>query len=360
MSSDENDFNKIYEYSEWVRNTERAEVAGIEKIILLPSFDALRPLLVPIEVMAREIEQNNNTADYNVKHDKSDKPMTARKPLRQRYFYLLKAFYYNHLFSERYVYSPHVSAVCEACCALGLHPLAFEFREPGTYDPACSKTDGEVFDEVVVKTAEILASPAFKERLRLRVRNANHNEEKGLLIEQKVFENNSKLLVLMLHFGYLAQHRAKISIEENQKHRKKFFNNCRSNSLLRGIVDYIWTLEEGDEAGVHLHMLIFYTADSCCNEYIAKQIGEYWERVAEGKGQYWNSNANEAFHAKYGHGIATGEINWNDEAKRHALRENICYMTKADQFLKLKYSKQCHLFGTSMVAKKKKLGPPTS
>ncbi|MBY8605346.1 inovirus Gp2 family protein [Burkholderia arboris] len=128
--------------------------------------------------------------------------------------------------------------------------------------------------------------------------------------------------------------------------------------MLRGIVDYIWKLEEGDESGLHLHVLIFYTADSCRDVYIAKLIGEYWVKVTEGKGQYWNSNANKIFHEKYGHGVGTGEINWDNDAKREALRENIRYMTKADQFLKMKYGEHCRLFGTSQVKEKEKPGRP--
>ena len=78
--------------------------------------------------------------------------------------------------------------------------------------------------------------------------------------------------------------------------------------------------------------------------------------MTEGQGQYWNSNANKIFHEKYGHGVGTGEINWDDDAKREALRENIRYMTKADQFLKMKYGEHSRLFGTSQVEEKKKPG----
>jgi len=163
----------------------------------------------------------------------------------------------------------------------------------------------------------------------------------------------------MLHFGFQEKYRLQITLEEIQKYRDKFFNNCRTNKLLKGIVDYIWKLEEGEGSGLHLHVLIFYSAESCRDVWLAKQIGEYWVRVVtEGKGQYWNSNANKALHLKYGHGIGTGEINRGDEAKREALRENIRYMTKADQFLRMKYGPHCRLFGTSQPQEKKKSGRP--
>ncbi|WP_175867932.1 inovirus-type Gp2 protein [Burkholderia diffusa] len=358
MSFEEEDSRKIYEYHDWVKNTERAEIDGTEKIVLLPSFDLMTVSLAEMEAMVREIEFSKDAVGFEIRHNKWNKPIVTPKPLGKRFFYSMKAFFQNFAYAERHIYSPHVSALCEAFEALGLHPFAFTFRDPGSVERSTGKTHGETFNDVANKVAEIVGSKQFRERLRVRRRNAERNEAKGLAIEQKVFENKSRQLVLMLHFGYQQPYRAQVTFEEIQKHRKKFFNNCRTNKLLRGIVDYIWKLEEGDESGLHLHVLIFYTADSCRDVYIAQQLGEYWVKVTEGKGQYWNSNANKAFHAKYGHGIGTGEINWDDDAKREALRENIRYMTKADQFLKMKYGEHSRLFGTSQVEEKKKPGRP--
>lgn len=358
MSFEEDDFKKIYEYSECVKNTERAEIDGTEKIVLLPSFDLMRPLLADMEALVRDIEFSKDAVGFEIRHNKWNKPVAVPKPLGKRFFYSMKAFFQNFAYAERHVYSSHVSALCEAFEALGLHPLVFTFRDPGSVERSTGKTHGETFNDVVKKVAEIVGSKQFRERLRVRRRNAERNEAKGLAIEQKVFENKSRQLVLMLHFGFKERHRSKITPDEIQKYRKKFFNNCRSNKLLRGIVDYIWKLEEGDESGLHLHVLIFYSADSCHDVYIAQQLGEYWVKVTEGKGQYWNSNANKLFHEKYGHGVGTGEINWDDDAKREALRENIRYMTKADQFLKMKYGEHSRLFGTSQVEEKKKPGRP--
>ncbi|EOH6075505.1 inovirus-type Gp2 protein [Burkholderia cenocepacia] len=358
MSFEEDGVVKIYEYIDVVRNTERAEIAGEERILLLPSFDLMRALLADMEALVRDVEFSKDAVGFEILHNKWNKPVAVPEPLGKRFFYSMKAFFQNFAYAERHVYSPHVSALCEAFEALGLHPLVFTFRDPGSVERRTGKTHGETFNDVTKKVAEIVGSKRFRDRLRVRRRNAERNEAKGLAIEQQVFENKSRQLVLMLHFGFKEQHRSKITLDEIQKHRKKFFNNCRTNKLLRGIVDYIWKLEEGDESGLHLHVLLFYTADSCRDVYIAKQLGEYWVKVTGGKGHYWNSNANKAFHEKHGHGVGTGEINWDDDAKREALRENIRYMTKADQFLKMKYGEHGRVFGTSQVKQKEKSGRP--
>ncbi|ABK06939.1 MULTISPECIES: inovirus-type Gp2 protein [Burkholderia cepacia complex] len=361
MSFEEDDFSTMYEYIDWTTNTEGAVIDGTEKTCLRTEFGLLRTILISMEAMVREIEFDKHSVGFDIKTNPRGKVSVTPKAKTGtlKYYRCLSTFLRNYAHAERRVYSPHVQVVVEALDAVGLEPYGFRFGEPGAREVSCGKTHGEIFNEVVAKVGEIVASTAFKERVRVRKRNAARNEAKGLAIEQKVFENKSRQLVLMLHFGFQKAYRQQVTFEEIQAYRTKFFNNCRTNKLLRGIVDYIWKLEEGDESGLHLHVLIFYTADSCRDVYIAQQLGEYWKETAtDGKGQYWNSNAHKAFHEKYGHGVGTGEINWDDDAKREALRENIRYMTKADQFLKMKYGERSRLFGTSQVEEKKKPGRP--
>jgi len=358
MSFEEDDFYQIYEYVDWVANTVGRMADGKEEPDFLYSFGLLRDSLSSMENLAREIEFSSQGKGFEIKSNARGETIAVRKPLGARYYEPLLTFLKHHAFPERHAYSPHVSAVCEALQSLDLHRQTVILQDPVSLVPHAGKTGGEIFNDVIEKIAENVSSRRFKQKLRARKRNSERNEAKGLEIEQKVFESKSRQLVLMLHFGYQEKHRPRISLDEIQTHRKKFFNNCRTNKLLRGIVDYIWKLEEGNESGLHLHVLIFYTADSCRDVHIARLIGEYWVKVTGGKGQYWNSNADKQFHAKYGHGVGTGEIDWHDEPKREALRRNIRYMTKADQYLRIKYGDHCRLFGTSQVQEKKKPGRP--
>lgn len=359
MTMLEDEIRKMYTFGEWVRNTEGMQIDGRNHIYLLESFFSMGPALAAVERLARDLERRDCEARFDMRCN--EKNILAVVPIGRAvgYFYALKVFLKQYAYEDRFVFSPHVAAVGEALEAMQLHPLGFEFCNPDSYDHARQKYHAEIFNEFVAKARLILRSSRFREALRTRRRNAERNEAKGLAIEEKVFAAKSRTLVLMLHFGYLQEYRQKITLEEIQLHRRKFFNNCRSNKLLRGIVDYIWKLEEGDESGLHLHVLIFYTAESCRDVYIAQQIGEYWKTaVTGGKGQYWNSNANKWLHQIFGHGVGTGEIEWHEEEKREALRTNIRYMTKADQFLRVKYGAHSRLFGTSAPQPKKREGRP--
>jgi hypothetical protein len=358
MSFEEDDFFKIYEYGDVVSNT-RAEVTdGKQHVVLLPGFDEIGPILADVEAMMHEIDFDKSSTGFIVERDSKNRPIIKAMPLGERYWTSVMLFFKQYAFDERYVFSPHVRALRDAFIALDLHPEMYPFHSL-PIGAASGKTPHELFNDVLAKAGEIISTPEFRRRLGVRIRRAKRNEEQALAIEQKVFENKSRQLVLVLHFGYDEKHRLKITLKEIQAHRKKFFNNCRTNKLLRGIRDYIWKIEEGDESGLHLHVLIFYSADSCRDVQIARLIGEYWTSVVTGgKGRYWNSNADKAFHDKYGHGVGTGEIDWDDHQKREALRTNIRYMTKADQFLRMKYGDHCRLFGTSQVEEKKKSGRP--
>jgi len=359
MIAVEDDINKLYGFGEWVRNTEGMQIDGQDHIYLLESFDSMGPALAGVERMARDLERTDCDVRFDMRHNPSKILMAVPTGRALAYFYALKVFLKHYAYQDRFVFSPHVAAVSEALEAMKLYPLQFEFCYPDSYDLTRQKYHAEVFNEFVATVQPILRSSRFRETLRTRRRNAERNEAKGLAIEEKVFAAKSRCLVLMLHFGYQEQYRQKVTLDEIQAHRRKFFNNCRSNKLLRGIVDYIWKLEEGDESGLHLHVLIFYTTESCRDVYIAQQIGEYWKKaVTDGKGQYWNSNANKWLHQNFGHGIGTGEIEWHEEEKREALRTNIRYMTKADQLLRVKYGEHCRIFGTSAPQEKKRQGRP--
>lgn len=358
MSYEEEDFERILEWDEWSRNTETVVIDGQEMMMMHPSFRLLQHSLLQMEQMVQDIEFAKDGQFYKFKENERGKQLAVPRALGNRYYRPLKTFYRLHAFSNSYVFSPRVEAVIEALQAAGLHPNNFVFGEPSYLDPVVGKLHAEIANEVGGKIAEIVGSQGFKNRLRARKRNAERNLAKGLAIEQQVFANKSRALVLMLTFGYQDEYRHNVTPEELQQHRKKFFNNCRSNKLLRGICDYIWKVEDGDESCLHLHVLIFYTAESCHDVLIAKMIGEYWVKLTEGKGQYWNSNADKAFHIQYGFGVGTGVINWDDHDKREALRKVVGYMTKADQYLRAKCGDHCHLFGTSQVREKRKPGRP--
>lgn len=160
------------------------------------------------------------------------------------------------------------------------------------------------------------------------------NRRRGLEFEAEMFNRSSRYLVLFLTLNYQKRYRNDVSFRTIQRHRDKLirhFDDGR-DSCLQGVRGCIWRLEEGERAGLHLHTLIFHSADRKADVMVARDIGEHWVNcVTKGWGDYWNSNARkESFVHRWGIGV--GQVNRKDDKMRDSLRAFIVnYMTKADQ-----------------------------
>lgn len=183
----------------------------------------------------------------------------------------------------------------------------------------------------------------------VRSRQAERNETRVLELEQAMFNHRSRYLVLFLTLNYQEPYRQWMTLEDIQHHRDQFLNNRRTNQLLRDIQGYVWKIEEGGmSGGLHLHVVIFYSGSHRADVQIARSIGEYWKHtITGGIGDYWNSNAEKDFHARFGHGIGTGQIDRHDYDKRDALRQNLRYVAKDDQKVTNRVGRNERMLGTS-------------
>lgn len=268
-------------------------------------------------------------------------------------------------YSDRYYYSARVEVFYEVCGELGLlGAYPFAFGAPGE----AARPDGmrymDMFNLLIQKIRIRCQSRAFKERERLRHAGAKRNERNVLALEEAMFSNEtgrSRWLVLSLTLGYKSQCRRWITPETIQQHRDRFFAARRFNTMMSGIKNYVWAIEQGEGTGLHLHVILFYTAESNHDEFIAKQIRDYWvDTVTEGKGDGWNSNQAwlKRSYEKRGHGVGVGQINWSDTEKREALRKNLVYLAKAEQFLMVKATERIRTFDMGQVPEKVKSGRP--
>ncbi|WP_230205675.1 inovirus-type Gp2 protein [Burkholderia cenocepacia] len=242
------------------------------------------------------------------------------------------------------------------------HPFAFD--KPGDVVRADGMRCMDLFDLLIEKIRERCHSREFKERERLREANAEKNRTNVLALEEAMFSaetGRSRWLVLSLTLRYKPQFRRWITPEVIQQHRDRFFAARRFNTLMSGIKNYVWAIEQGEGTGLHLHVILFYSAEHNHDEHIAKQIGEYWANVVtEGKGDYWNSNRAQLkkSYEKRGHGVGIGQINWNDTKKREALRKNLVYLAKSEQYLMIKGADRIRTFGMGQVPTKASSGRP--
>ncbi|MEJ0003522.1 MAG: hypothetical protein WDN30_08120 [Pararobbsia sp.] len=221
----------------------------------------------------------------------------------------------------------------------------------------------DAFNALIDEISRRCQSRQFTERERLRQLNAERNKENVLAMDEAMFSpdtGRSRWLVLSLTLRYKPKYRRWTTPEIVQQHRERFFAARRFNDLMSGIGNFVWAIEQGEDTGLHLHVILYYSSEHNHDERIAKQIGEYWVNVVtDGKGDYWNSNQGwlKRRYEKKGHGVGVGQIDWNS-SKREALRENLIYLAKAEQYLMSWSVERIHTFGMGHVPTKLKQGRP--
>ncbi|TSD54692.1 hypothetical protein FFI97_025295 [Variovorax sp. KBS0712] len=159
------------------------------------------------------------------------------------------------------------------------------------------------------------------------------NRHSGLGFEEEMFINSSRHLILHITTSYQRKYRNGVTLSTIQNHRDLFLRHIKEypTALLQMVRGIIWKLEEGDRSGLHLHLLIFYSAQRKSDVIVAQEIGEHWvNEVTRGWGDYWNTNANKEKLKRWGVGI--GQVNRHDNSKRESLQAFIAnYMAKANQ-----------------------------
>jgi hypothetical protein len=270
----------------------------------------------------------------------------------------------GHYSDERY-YSARVGVFYDACKQIGLiGQHMFAFREPHEIARADGARYMDAFNMLIEEISVRCQSREFKERERLRLVNAERNVKRVLAMEEAMFSpdiGRSRWLLLSLTLCIKPQYMRWTTPEKMQTYRERFFAARRSNKLMSGIRNYAWALEQGEKTGLHLHVMLFYSADHNHDEYLAKQIGDYWvDTVTKGRGYYWNSNAATAKqrYRSHGHGIGIGQIDWKNTSERLALRQNLIYLAKADQYLLCWSEKGMRTFGMGQMPEKKVSGRP--
>ncbi|MGF6533275.1 hypothetical protein P3T20_004075 [Paraburkholderia sp. GAS206C] len=261
-------------------------------------------------------------------------------------------------------YSARAEVFYDVCKELGLMGQApFRFGKPDDIAGADGVQHMDKFNTLIDRIRERCQSREFKESGRLRRKRAERNGRNVLAMEKAMFSETgkSRWLLLSLTLRYKPEVCGSIKIKDVQRHRDRFFGARRYNALISGIKNYVWKIEQGEDTGLHLHVILFYSGDHSHDQFIARQICEYWDKeVTQGRGAAWSSN--EAWlkrrYQTYGHGVGVGQINWNDAEKRRALRKNLLYLAKAGQYLMIRGAERVRTFDMGHLPTKVKSGRP--
>ena len=147
-----------------------------------------------------------------------------------------------------------------------------------------------------------------------------------------LFDINSKINALRFDVGYTKEYSSDMTIENLNNDINHMFNNMRSKpTLFDSKVGSIVKREEGEEKGVHAHVILLYNGQKIQKgAHLVDKIGEYWNNdITQGKGSYHNCHRNK--YEKNGIGM----IDHKDTKKRKMLLENVTsYLCKDEQVIK--------------------------
>lgn len=275
------------------------------------------------------------------------------------------------------------------------------------------------FDDLVAHLRQAMKTAAFRKRLARREAQAKHNQQSGTEYFHALLNHvTSKLLTvrvdLLYDVGYLEslahedrlaekayldderarwkaalgdndeitdqgyaeqtkltiqahehlvseqKKRASARIERVLADRQRFINNLRKNKMLSAhLVGFIWKLETGEIRGLHYHFVFFFDGHKTQNDaYLGFELGRYWQEViTQGHGRFYNCNAHEDDYDYLG----IGQIeHWDQQKRQYFLQYVLRYMTKKEQYLKVKLSKRSKTFdrGQMPACRETKRGRP--
>ncbi len=252
--------------------------------------------------------------------------------------YFQKINHYLSQFDNERFYSEHVQLFRDACTNLGITYGVLD-ANPHLFYWGCRKFGAEIFNDLLEEMRALSQTMAFKRKVYDRQYNGVRNYQSCVRYLDALFEKYSRLLVLRLDFGYRKAHGA--TIEEAQQDIEHYLNNRRGNRLFDSLVGYIIKLECTAEKGPHLHCFFFLNgAQAQQHVFLAQEYGNYWLRLTEGRGVFFNCNMKRDDY-KY---CAVGMIHHADVQMRGNLLVPLKYITKADQRVKMKTSAKARVF----------------
>lgn len=249
-----------------------------------------------------------------------------------------------------------------------LHPLITCFQQTfKRYDFYCRIYNGAIINSDATNTAMMLNhlvteyrdevnKSAFRQDLRKYQRNSIKNLKGVTNYIQHLFNNHARLLVLRLDLSWAKMHSGCITPEIAKQQRQQLLRNMKRKRLFKNVLGMVWKLEYGPDRGFHYHTLFFLDGNKARSDIsICKQFGEYWTSViTEGKGTYFNCNAQPERYVKSGIGM----VKHDDIVKQEGLQCAVGYLTKIDTFARLALPGNMRTFGRGEVKTLNQTGRP--
>ncbi|WP_323883463.1 YagK/YfjJ domain-containing protein [Aeromonas caviae] len=168
-----------------------------------------------------------------------------------------------------------------------------------------------------------------RKRLKNLRRVEKRNQRSIATYINSLFAQHAKLLFVRLDIGYREIHYHQLTAN-NTTHDLRHYLSVIQRQF-KYLVGYIWKIEYGADRRFHFHLtFIFNGAEHQQDVSLGKALGEQWETITDGQGNYYNCNSRRVQYQEWGtDGI--GMVHYADNDKQALLLSALGYLTKSDE-----------------------------
>jgi hypothetical protein len=295
--------------------------------------------IVTIEEIVKDVLSN---ADSVYRHDANQGERAHLNKQHSPKYFLTVINLCKIAHHPDYEFSPYVELFFSCCAA-----IKSEYDNINNWRNL--KIQFYLFNQFIALIYDEGNKPEFKKKINRMKETARRNYHRAAEYIDALFNYQDKrLLVLRIDFSYAQEYINQITVDQAKKDLEHFLNNRRGNhTLFNHWAGYIYKLEWGLQKGIHFHLVIFYKGSKRWQDvYLAQEIGEYWRSITDGRGIYWNCNADKHSYPDLGIGM----VHIDDAEKRQILLERVIgYLTKSEQYLRAKKMNKERCFVTGIM-----------
>jgi hypothetical protein len=288
-------------------------------------------IAIQIERLVKAVEQHDIPA-FRFKGARSGREQIMPTRL-SRYFDGIQQMI--DLFDDRceYRYSEHLQAFWEACQNVGL-------RRTRAGSVCLSEERTTYLDHhrsmnlLVVQIRQLTREQWYRRKRSDRRYQARDQESRVTEYTDSVLDRYARTVVVRVNLYYLKESQARQCVEQVFDDLDRFVAERERNPIFQYETGFICAVEQGESRGYHIHAAFFFNGAEVRGDiYKARQIGELWERVTQGRGYFDSCNQDKG---KYGEMLGIGVIHRNDREVRANVHYAMRYLVKDDQRLRLK------------------------
>ena len=218
---------------------------------------------------------------------------------------------------------------------------------PGFVDARSGKYAAEIYNNVIDVLKQKSAETAYKRIYSNRYASAEKNFQSGQAYVNHLFACHEQLCIVRLDCFIPRREQADGGFNFAHDYLDHFLSNRRTNKLFSKMVGYIWKLEYAEWRGHHFHFILFF-ADCIWDEVkeLSIKIGQHWvNAITKGQGKYVDCTGGRNKYRSSCIGLLAG----SDEMSRRELSAAIYFLTKKEQYLRFRLSRDVRLFGRGQI-----------